>query len=64
MVKLVDTLGSGSSGSNAVEVQVLFRAKIADSALGAAIFVFGGRGLEREPAARAMSERKHPWKDV
>ena len=28
MVKLVDTLGSGSSGRKAVEVRVLFRALI------------------------------------
>ena len=27
MVKLVDTLGSGSSAGNSMEVQVLFRAK-------------------------------------
>ena len=38
MVKLVDTLGSGSSGGNAVEVQVLFRATKAGP-------LFGGRLL-------------------
>ena len=63
MVKLVDTLGSGSSGRKAVKVQVLFRAKKTDPVLGSVFFVFGGKGLEREGEARPNRESKNPWMD-